>query len=70
MTFDPNFSIRLQLNTTDPTGDPCDRCGEIYYLRAFLIVIVVGSSETLLGYYCEGCKDVARERFRGMFLDD
>lgn len=60
-----NFTLRVEYELTNPTGDPCEACDDVPYLTAWHAVVIVSDrNETATQVYlCESCKDVIRERF-------
>ncbi len=58
--------VECVLVDCDPTGEPCDGCSDIPWLRAGEIVAMIdGKRGRRLVYLCPDCIDQLREEVRG-----
>lgn len=54
------FDFETRPEPTDPTGDPCEKCKDIPYLKAWLWLILIDGRVTSRIYLCESCTDALR----------
>lgn len=60
------FRFEARIEQADPTGEPCERCDDVPYLFAWVVVVSINGMIPANGrtYLCESCKDVVSEQFR------